>query len=76
MAMGYALASGSVTFDDLKDYKKSFKESEKFKNYTKRNPGHEADVKDLIVSIKCADLFQRMDEENLDKDKIRIADVN
>jgi hypothetical protein len=59
--MAYAISSGKVTWEDLKGYRRNFKDGKKFKNYLKRRPDHESDVHGMILDIKCADLFLKID---------------
>ena len=71
MAMLYAIQAGVVTQQDLEPYKKSFKQSKKFKNFLLQHPDHEIEVQDQVIDIKCANLMKKINLKNYESERQR-----
>jgi len=41
LSLAYAIKSGDLSFDDLRPFRKSYKESKRFKSYLRSNPSHD-----------------------------------
>ena len=57
LAYAYALYEGDLTEEKLKPYKKSFKQSKRFKNYMAGNADHNTVVKEIVTQIKFGDAY-------------------
>lgn len=51
LAIGYAVSNGKIKLNDLKDFKKNYRESTAYKQYLRKNKHHMDDLQDMIDEI-------------------------
>ena len=69
LAIAYALANSKVRLEDLKDYKKNYREGSKYQSYLVKNPEHSRQLNDIIMRIKGDGYFEKLDREQVQTKK-------
>jgi len=77
LAMLYALNQGGITAKDLAPYRKSYKESRRYKQYLARHPDHESDVNNYVHHIKFKNVYDKIEEKNPERaQQIEVSILN
>ena len=80
MSIAHAIKSGALSFDDLKKYRKNYRESKRYKKYLKNNPNHHEKVfalrQEQLSSQLCESEEDRLAREFDEKVKVSVISVN
>ena len=79
LSIAYAIKAGQLTFEDLRKYRKDYRESKRYKSYLRSNPNHNERMfalrQEQLSNQLCESEEDRIDREFTLKVKVRSASL-
>ena len=72
LSIAYAISVGALKFEELSEFRKDYKQSQKYKKFMKRNPNHNEKLKHMMQEQLTKELCQSDEDRNAKKLEIDI----